>query len=386
MVSPKMVASPEKLRVAIIAGTLGFGGAEKQLVYLANALAQTGIEVRVYCLTQDEPYEGVLRKEGITVVWFGQSGSPILRVFALINLLRDFRPHFIHSAHFYTNLYAAIASKFTGGVAIGSLRSDLEYELSANGFWGPWLLRLPHVILSNSYAARQRAITFGLNPAKVFVLPNAIDLHAYDRQAAQTFLYCLPEGRIWIATVSRLIEVKRLDRFLRVLARVRQHVPTVGGIIAGDGRLRKLLEQQATDLGLIPDGVQFLGHCEAVPALLSRMDVFMLTSDHEGFPNGLLEAMAAGLPVVTTPAGDAPRVVQDGINGFVVPHEDEDVFVEKVTWLVQHPQLRQTMGTMGRQMVETSYSYANLGKNVFDLYQRIAHSLNLPKVVALVKA
>lgn len=381
-----MSPSSEKLRVAIVAGTLGHGGAEKQLVYLAKALVQAGIEVQVYCLTRGEPYERVLQKEGISIVWFGKFNHPMVRVFALIDLFRDFRPHFIHSAHFYTNLYAALVSKFSGGVAIGSLRSDLDYELSANGFWGPWLLRLPHVIVSNSYAARQRAILFGLSPAKVFVLPNAIDLQAYDRQAAQPFSYRLPEGRIWVATVARLIEAKRIDRFLRILSRVRQHIPTVGGIVAGDGVLRQHLERQAMVLGLIPDGVQFLGHCEAVPSLLSRTDVFVMTSDHEGFPNGLLEAMAAGLPVVTTPAGDASKVIQDGINGFVIPREDEDIFVDKVMWLAQHPQLRQTMGAMGRQMVATSYSYTNLGKNVLDLYQRIAYSLNLPRVASLVKA
>lgn len=71
-----MSPSPEKLRVAIIAGTLGHGGAEKQLVYLAKALAQAGIEVRVYCLTRGEPYEGVLQKEGISIDWFGQFDHP----------------------------------------------------------------------------------------------------------------------------------------------------------------------------------------------------------------------------------------------------------------------------------------------------------------------
>lgn len=374
-----------KLRVAIIAGTLGYGGAEKQLVYLAKALAQRRIEVCVYCLTRGEPYEGVLVKEGIPLIWFGKSRHPILRVLTLIKFLKDFQPHFIHSTHFYTNLYAALVSRFTGGVAIGSLRSDLEYELKANGFWGPWLLRLPQVILSNSHLARHRAIAYGLNPARVFVLPNVIDLDAFDRQASQPFPYRFPEGQIRIVTVSRLIEAKRLDRFLRILSRVRQHFPILRGIIAGEGPLRQYLEQQAAILGLIPDGVEFLGHCETVPALLSRTDIFALTSDHEGFPNTLLEALAAGLPVVTTPAGDASKVIQDGINGFVVAKEDEDSFAERVMWLIEHPQPRRTMGAMGRQIIAKSYSTANLGKNILELYHQIAFSLNLLEVAALVK-
>ncbi|MCX8063359.1 MAG: glycosyltransferase [Anaerolineales bacterium] len=375
-----------KLRVAIVAGTLGYGGAEKQLVYLAKALAQLRIDVRVYCLTRGEPYEGVLYKEGIPLIWFGKPTQPILRVINLIKLLRDFRPHFIQSTHFYANLYVALASRLVGGVSIGSLRSDLEYELGGNGFWGPWLLRSPQVILSNSHLARQRAIIHGLNPARVFVLPNVIDLHAFDRQSSQPFPYRFHEGQIGIATVSRLIEAKRLDRFLRILSRVRQHFPMLKGIIAGDGPLRQHLEQQATMLGLIPDGVEFLGHCETVAALLSRMDIYGLTSDHEGFPNSLLEAMAASLPVITTPAGDAARIVQDGINGFVIRKEDEDSFVERLIWLVQHPQPRRTMGAMGRQIVAKSYSTINLGNNILDLYHQIAISLNLPEVATLAKA
>lgn len=384
MTSTKSVLQ-EKLRVAIIVGTLGCGGAEKQLVYLAKALAQRRVDVRVYCLTRGEPYEGVLYREGIPVFWFGKSSHPILRVVTLIGLLKDFRPHFIHSTHFYTNLYAALVSRFIGGVAIGSLRSDLEYELKANGFWGPWLLRLPRIILSNSHLARHRAIAYGLSPTRVFVLPNVIDLNAFDRQASQPFPYCFLETQIYIATVSRLIEAKRLDRFLRILSRVRQRFPMLRGIIAGEGPLREYLEGQAAILGLIPDGVEFLGHCEIVPALLSRMDLFALASDHEGFPNTLLEAMAAGLPVVTTAAGDAPKVIQDGINGFVVAKEDEDAFVERVMWLIEHPQPRQTMGAMGRQIVAKSYSTANLGANVLEIYHQIAFSLNLPEVATLVK-
>jgi len=379
------VINNKKLRIAIIAGTLGYGGAEKQLIYLARALRNTGFEVRVYCLTRGEPYEAVLRKEGVVPIWFGQFKHPLSRVLKLVDLLREFKPHFLHSTHFYTNLYAALASWFVGGIAIGSLRSDLDYELNANGFWGPWLLRLPHVLLANSHLARQRVIAYGLPSSKVLVLPNVIDLGAYDRQASQPFPYRLPEGRIWVVTVCRLIDAKRLDRFLRILSRAREQMPEIGGVVAGEGPLRQSLEEQAKAMGLSPDGVKFLGHCENVPALLSRMDVFALTSDHEGFPNGILEAMAGALPVIATPAGDAARIVRDGISGFIVSTEDESAFVERLLCLARHPLLRRTMGGIGRQMVAQSYSHVSLGQTVEQLYYQIASALDRSVITSLIK-
>lgn len=375
----------DKLRIAIIAGTLGHGGAEKQLIYQAKALRNAGFEVRVYCLTKGEPYEALLQRESLAPIWFGQWGHPLSRLLRLINLLRAFRPHFLHSAHFYTNIYAAVASWFVGGIAMGSLRSDLDYELSANGLWGSWLLRLPHVILANSHLARQRAIAYGLHPGKVFILPNVIDLEAYDRQASQPLPFRLPQGRIWVVTVCRLIDAKRLDRFLRILAQARQQMPEIGGIVAGEGPLRQSLEGQAKALGLFPDGVIFLGHCENVPALLSQMDVFVLTSDHEGFPNGILEAMAGALPVIATPAGDVARVVRDGMSGFIVAREDESAFVERLLRLAQHPLLRQTMGGIGRQTVIQSYSHLSLTQTLGQLYYQIANSLDRFAVASLIK-
>jgi len=105
-----VAASGERLRVAFVAGTLGVGGAEKQMVYMARALCQSGAEVRVLSLTRGDYYERALREIGLEPVWIGQSSHPLGRLAAVIRALREFRPHILQAAHFFTNLYVGLAA------------------------------------------------------------------------------------------------------------------------------------------------------------------------------------------------------------------------------------------------------------------------------------
>src|SRR5258706_15129835 len=132
----------------------------------------------------------------------------------------------------------------------------------------------------------------------------------------------------------------------------RQEVLDLKGILIGDGPERPRLEALANKLGLLPDGLLFLGRRNDVPALLAQASMLVLSSDHEGFPNVLLEAMAARLPVITTPAGDAGLVVQEGITGYVLPFDDIDAMAERMVRLAKSPDLRHTLGEAGRRRVE----------------------------------
>jgi glycosyltransferase involved in cell wall biosynthesis len=135
---------------------------------------------------------------------------------------------------------------------------------------------------------------------------------------------------------------------------------------------------------LLPDGVLFLGQREDVPAVLSRVDLLVLTSAYEGFPNVLLEAMAARLPVITVPAGDAGIVVQDGLTGYVVNPEDPEGaggevaitrgIADRLVCLAQSASLRRQLGDAGRRRVEQLYSFEILPSRLFSLYQEMARA------------
>lgn len=362
----------ERLRVALIAGGLGLGGAEKQLVYLARSLLTLGVDLRIYCITRGEHFEEQLSSLGLTPTWIGRFSNPLVRAIHLAALLREFRPHILQSAHFFTNLYAVIASRLLGSISIGAVRSDIAYEVEGNGVWGPWLLRTPSALLANSHAAQCNAGQWGIPSAKIHVLPNVIDLRDFDRQALAVRLSLAAPHEVLVFAVGSLLPVKRLDRFLKALALARQETAHIHGVIIGDGPEKANLQACARSLGLLPNGVCFYGSSKEVPSLLKIADLLALTSDNEGFPNVLIEAMAAGLPVITTPAGDAGSIVQDRVTGYVVPFDDLQSMAGHLVNLARSPDVRQRLGEAGRRRVELQYSIESLPARLLAAYTQIA--------------
>jgi glycosyltransferase involved in cell wall biosynthesis len=372
------------LRTAMVAGTLGQAGAEKQLYYLAQSLRGRGVDVRVYALTEEEHFHRELENIGCAVVPFGQVGSPALRLARLVGLLKAYQPHVIHSAHFYTNLYAGLAGMALGVLSTGSSRGDPRWEVQVNGAWGRWLIRVTDAMIANSHNARERLIELGLKSENVFVLSNVIDLYPFDRQSIR------PEedlpGDVRVANVGRLTDVKRAERFIDAIGQARRQVPGLWGFLIGDGNLRQSLQDHAAAQGLLDNGIAFLGRRRDVPGLLHHMHIQALTSKFEGFPNVLLEGMAARLPVVTTPAGDAPRVVIDGQTGFVVPHDPIEPLVERLVQLARDPRLRAAMGAAGREVVETRYRPEGLAHGMLAIQRELAERHHQVQLLPLLEA
>ncbi len=372
------------LRVAFLAGTLGQGGAEKQLVYMIRALIQAGINVRVYSLTRGEYYEPVLQAIGVHPQWVGQYSSPIIRLIALTISLRHFRPHVLQSAHFYTNLYVSLASPIYRAIGIGGVRSDVFYEMETNPIWGKLLLSNVDSLIANSQTALCNAIKLGLASEKVNYLPNIIDLEDFDRKLNQ--LETIPfyprfSSRIVVMSIGGLVSAKRFDRFITAVAIASQAVPSLLGIIVGDGPERANLQAFAKQLGLSEEKLIFLGRRDDIPSILRQVHIFMLTSDHEGFPNVLLEAMAARLPVIATPAGDANNIIQDGQTGYVVPFDDIAGLANCVIKLAESAQLRSRLGQQGRTRVEQTYGAGGLAENLLSIYLQIAKQCHSQRLI-----
>ena len=376
----------QRPRIALVVGTLAPGGAEKQLLYLAGALRAMDADVSVFSLTRGEFFEPALRALGIDPVWIGRYQNPAARTMVLAAALRSVRPHIIQSTHFYTNLYVSLVAPMYGALGIGTARSDVVHEVRANGRWGRWLLSVPDSLIVNSQAAKQNAMAYGIASDTVHVLANVIDLAAFDELAGRGGgVACDPTldlergegavagaGMVTVAGVGSFVRAKRFDRFLRAIARARARGAPVRGVLAGDGAERTSLEALAGQLGLLPDGVVFVGRRDDIPALLSDAHIFLLTSDHEGFPNVLLEAMAAGLPAVTTPAGDAAVIVEDDVTGFVVPSDDVEAIAEKLMALAMSDSLRERLGAAGRRRVELCYAADGLAGRLAATYRAIA--------------
>src|SRR5690606_19269779 len=239
-------------------------------------------------------YEGAIRDLGASPTWTGRSELPAIRLALLIQSLRRFRPHVVQAAHFFVNLYAVISAKTVGAVAIGAIRNDTVFDIRDTGIWGGRLLRAPSVLIANSETARRNAIAAGAAPEAVHVVANVLAPAGGPAPAAREYA----TGDVSLLAIGRLVPAKRFDRFVDALARVRREIPMVSGVIAGAGPERERLVAQAERLGVGAEALRMPGHLPDVGSELGRDAILVLTSDHEGFPNVLLEAMAAGLPVV----------------------------------------------------------------------------------------
>jgi glycosyltransferase involved in cell wall biosynthesis len=301
------------LRVAFIAGTLGHGGAERQMTHMIRALRISGVEVRVCCLTEGEHYEKLLQEEGVVVECVGKHSNPALRLMAIVKSLRRFKPHVLQAGQSFVNLHAALPARALGAISLGALRCDLELSSKDNGSWIRWLMRVPDAVVVNSQVVRNQLIDGGIvNASRVHYLANRVDLSYYD-------VTPIPHDRVNVLFVGRLVQSKRLDCYLHALAIARRSAPALAGLIVGDGPERASAELLAQELKLLPGHVRFAGFTDCLPDWLAQSDILLMCSESEGSANVLLEAMAARLPVVTTPAGDAEYTVKHNHTGFLVP-------------------------------------------------------------------
>jgi glycosyltransferase involved in cell wall biosynthesis len=132
------------------------------------------------------------------------------------------------------------------------------------------------------------------------------------------------------------------------------------------------LQAKARALELGPQEVRFVGECHNVPALLARSAMLVLSSEYEGFPNVILEAMAARSPVITTPAGDAGLIVQHDRTGYVVQPDDSQSMAAFMVRLAQSPSLRTELGEAGRKRVEQEYNYERLADRLVEIFRHFS--------------
>jgi glycosyltransferase involved in cell wall biosynthesis len=377
-----MTSSTAPLRVAFVAGTLVQHGAEKQLVYMAEALRQADVEVRVYTLGSDEYYERRLQDGGIPLERIGTPPGKLRRLRRLVGACREFRPHVVQSGHFYTNLYVTAAARSSAAAALGAIRSDTYYDVASMGAMGKPSLWLPPSLLTNSFAAKANAERHGVPSARLHVLANVIDpAELADARSTVGRESSAPV----VALAGRLVPAKRIDRFLQALARARVEVPDLRGLVVGDGPLRADLLALAQRLGLTPPVLEFREATSDLRALLRRVSILALTSQHEGFPNVILEAMMAGVPVVTTPAGDADRVVIDGVTGYVVPFEGIELLANRIVRLARSVDLQVTLGRNGAARACECYSTAGLADRLLAIHGAIAELQGRGELVAVIR-
>jgi glycosyltransferase involved in cell wall biosynthesis len=213
----------------------------------------------------------------------------------------------------------------------------------------------------------------GLDPAKVRVVPNGVDLAAIDAARPGPAVrreLGLPQEVPLIGLVGRLDHWgKGHKELLEAMAALKERYP-VQALMVGGGRREAEMRELAAGLGLTGQ-VHFLGPRRDVPDLLRAMDIFVLPSYSEGVSLALLEAMAAGRPVIATAVGGTPEVVTDGVTGILIPPRDSEALAGALARLLSDPSLAKQLGENARRHVREHYSLERLGREINEIYEEM---------------
>ena len=186
-------------------------------------------------------------------------------------------------------------------------------------------------------------------------------------------------------STGRLVEKKGLEYSIRAIARIMQHHPNIRYTIIGDGPLKPDLQQLIEELALSQQ-VSLLGwrKQEEVIKILDRSQILVAPSvtaadgNQDAPVNTLKEAMAMGLPVIGTLHGGIPELIEDAVSGFLVPERNPEAISEKLSYLIEHPEIWVPMGQTGRAYVEKHYDMHKLNDELVDIYQQLLYSAHSP--------
>jgi glycosyltransferase involved in cell wall biosynthesis len=356
-----------RCRLLYLVGQLSAGGLERQLVYLLSGLNSSvhGPEVAVWNFCEQDPHVAAIRRLGVPLHAAPIGGLSAAKLMWFRRLVKRLRPQVVHSYSFFTNVAAYFGGLDLDVVSVGSRRNDFTSERQSNGpVVGLLNARWPRAQICNSaVAAESRKGHNGFFSAKhLFVVRNGIDLDLFSPSPWSA------SEPVQILAVGSLVRRKRWDRLLGSARALNSRNVDFQVRIAGEGPLREELERQAKDFGL-RDKVRFLGYAADVPKLLADSAFLTHTSDAEGCPNAVMEAMACGRAVVATDAGEIPHLVEDGRTGFVVRRGDDAMLVERMHTLIQHTDLCRTMGEAGRAKAVREFRLDRLVEETLAAYR-----------------
>jgi glycosyltransferase involved in cell wall biosynthesis len=351
------------VRILFLSTSMGLGGADQQLLSAAHVLRERGHEIRIVSLTPLGPMGLQARSLGLTTDSLEmRRGVPDPRGLArLVRLVRRWKPDVVHSHMVHANLMArALRLLVPVPVLVSTIHNVYE--------GGPVLMagyRVSNGLVDHmtviSQAAADRFVRDRIVPARLLtVIANGVDTDRMRnvppeaRVALRRAVGAGEEDFVWLA-VGRFEVAKDYPNLLRAFKEVRSRQPRSLLVIVGQGSLQAEAETLAGELGE-REAVRFLGARDDVPAVMSAADGYVMSSAWEGMPMVLLEAAAAGLPIVATAVGGNGEVVRDGESGFLVPERDAEALARGMWRLMKLPvEERRAMGERGREHVRANY-------------------------------
>lgn len=368
------MSEPQRIPISFLITELDIGGAERALVQIVTGLSKDRWDPQVICLSGRGPLAEPLEQAGIPVTSVGAD-----RVFSprglwrstvgLTQILRQQQPTILQTFLFHANIAGRIAARRAGvpivvsGIRVAERRS-------------PWRLKLDrmterfvdrHVCVSQGtadFSVRES----GLTESKIVVIPNGVDVPMYrDATPADLNEFGIPDGAPTIISVGRLDDQKDPQTLISAVESLRTRGPQAHLLFVGHGPLEDELRAQHAD----SDFVHFAGWRSDVPELIKAADVFALSSRWEGMPNVILEAGAAGIPVVATRTEGTTEIIEHGRTGSLIEIGDASGLTDALQSILEHPEQTAASADRLQSVVAGNFTWPS----VVDRYEQLYESL-----------
>jgi glycosyltransferase involved in cell wall biosynthesis len=358
----------QRLRVLCIISDLSGGGAERVvatvLTHLDRSRFEPGLCMWRDCVNYSVPGDSprwIIEKKG--------PGGALSTIRRLTKLIDDWKPDIVYSNLRFVNLVAgaAVILSRRKPAWFPCFHNSVDHDVPPYLSWlFPPLLRRAHRVIAVSEGVRKSCIKkFRMRPDRVVTIYNPIDFRRIDdslKQSARTV-----EGPTVITSMGRLTPQKDYHTLLRAFFHVRKELDS-RLIILGEGPLRESLEQLCMRLG-IRDSVEFLGFVEEPYPVLANSDLFAMSSRYEGLLLGLIEAMACGIPCVSTNAPHGPsEVLEDGRCGLLVGVQDSKGLARAMLKLLRDRRLAANFVEIGQASIKKRFSVESQVRRLEELF------------------
>jgi glycosyltransferase involved in cell wall biosynthesis len=372
----------DRIRVVNVLDTLNIGGTELNAVRTAERLDRSRFDVRFLCLQANGPLRARLDAMGIPV-----SEIPIPSLFSttafrrgleIRDLVRREGIHVVHAHDPYGNTLAAPFVRIAGrGAVIASQRWWRDVHHPRLRFANRLAYRFAHCVLANSPAVGEIVVrNEGVSRERLAVIPNFVDEEAFvplgaERRAALRRHVGLAPDDVAVGVMANLYPVKNHAMLLRAAGRLAATWPHVRFVVIGEGGEREALTRLRHELRL-DERVMLPGRMANEPGLAGIFDIAVLTSLEEGFPNWIVEAMAAGRAVVATNVGGIADAVLEGQTGALVASGDDEALARALDGLLRDDDLRNRMGASASARARSLYHADTVMKALESLYEDLA--------------
>lgn len=378
-----------RLRVAYLPASLRPGGAERQMLALAERLPQDRFKIEFVAIAGPGEYDARAEAAGARVRSLGLGAAPnaswplrsakrVSKIFRYADVVRRARYDIIDAWLYPSDVLAALARPITRTPIVIAGRRNIDphdqFGLLENGI-GAVVRRLTDMVVANSAAVAEHAIAHqGVDPARIRIIRNGVEVGEPTTTAKRTEQrreFGVDEHQVLIGCVANYRDVKRLDRLINAFAALVGEGLPVRLELIGEGPMRPELEDQIRTAGL-GDLICLHGSVPSAEPFLAAFDVVVQSSEREGLPNALLEAGAAGRAIVATAAGGSSEIVADGETGLLVPVDDADALASALRRIVTDVELRTRLGAAARVHVTATFGMDRFVAEFAELYEFLA--------------